>query len=125
MINAEAVRALMGEVLSEHGALVQGFVHTYGIDVAKLERDRDLVRSWITELPAEFLEEVGGGWSALNLCQTNTGEAWTGAQMTTESLFVLAAGLGLAKHLLPKEMWGSLPGGMPYVVFTLREKLGA
>jgi hypothetical protein len=119
MINAAAVRSLMGEVLSEHGLLVQGFAHTYGIDVALLARDEELVRSWVADLPGEFLFEGGGGWSALNLCQNKDGSMWTGAQMTTETLFVLASALGMAKFLAPKEMWSSLPGGMPYVVFTL------
>jgi hypothetical protein len=36
-----------------------------------------------------------------------------------EQLFQLGIGLGLAKWQLPPEMWGVLPGGMPYVVIEV------
>ncbi len=123
MIDPEAVRELLSSVISPTGKIVEGFVNTFGVDVDKLEKDRDVVRGWITELPTEFLAESGGGWSALNLQQTKQGELWTGHQLMGESLYVLAASLGIAKVLLPREVWSALPGGMPYVAFTLKERI--
>jgi len=32
---------------------------------------------------------------------------------------VVAAGLGLARFVMSRDFWGVLPGGMPYVVFSL------
>jgi hypothetical protein len=119
MIDATTVRELTGSVLSPDGTIVEGIVRNFGIDVPKLEKDRDLVRSWIAELPTEFLQEGGGGWSFLQLCATRDGELW-GEQSTAESLYVLAAALGLAKFLMPRDMWKLFPGGMPYMVFTLK-----
>lgn len=123
MIDAEAVRELLGSVISPEGDHVEGFINTFGVDKAKLEADRDTVRIWISHLPSEFLLEGGGGWTALNLQQTREGELWTGHQLMGESLYVLAAALGLAKPLFPRKLWQDLPGGMPYVVFTLRDSI--
>jgi hypothetical protein len=41
-----------------------------------------------------------------------------------EMLFCLGIGMGLAKWLLPKNMWSALPGGMPYVGITLGDMKG-
>ena len=36
-----------------------------------------------------------------------------------EDLVVLALGLKLGDYLLPREVWSSFPGRMPYVVFDV------
>lgn len=136
MIDPNTVFELLGEVMVDdksigklpskpeqgRGKVIEGFVYSYLVDVEKLEKDRDIVRSWIAMLPTEFLAEGGGGWTALNLQQTGAGEQW-GEQIDGERLYVLAAALGIAKPVLPRAMWSAFPGGMPYVVFTLRDTI--
>lgn len=119
MIDPNAVTELLGSCLSENGAIVEGIVSNFGIDVEKAKKDEAVIKTWIADLPTEFLFEGGGGWSFLNLCQTKDGEQWTGLHRACEALYVLSRAIGCANILLPRSLWGALPGGVPYLAFTL------
>ena len=122
MIDPKLVTALFEQALSnnETDMVVEGILHSYRISKDAVERDRAVIKAWITDLPLEFLMEHGGGWSFLNLCRDRNGEQWSGLHMVCEQLFVLAASLNMAKILLPRSMWSTLPGGVPYLAFTLQ-----
>jgi hypothetical protein len=125
MIDPRAVHELLSSSLSgieNKGAKVEGIMRTYMIDIDKLEKDRMVVKQWLTQLPTEFLKEGGGGWSFLQLCQLSSGEQW-GEQMDGDALFVLASALGLAKFLMPRTFWAAMPGGVPYMIFTLEDHI--
>lgn len=96
--------------------LVDGIVTKFGFDPQRLEVNRAKVIEILDEMPANFHEHTGGGWSFLNLCIDKNGVQWGGHQ-SMEQLVTMAIGLGLAEYQLPREMWSVLPGGMPYVVF--------
>lgn len=101
--------------------VVHGIIRSFGFHPGRLESHRENVRSMLMELPPEFLASRGGGMSFLNACMTRTGKHW-GEHSNMECLFVLGIGLGLAKWCLPREMWGVMPGGMPYVVVDDKPK---
>jgi hypothetical protein len=67
----------------------------------------------LAELPDNFHEKKGGGWTFLNGCMDRHGNQW-GEQINVDELVMLGQGLGLAKYQLPREMWSVFPGGMPY-----------
>ena len=46
------------------------------------------------------------------------GTQWTDLHRTMEQLFLLGLASGLVTELMPRELWGSLPGGMPYYAVT-------
>lgn len=117
-INPTRVEAILKECLGDETNPVEGFVHTYGLSAAKVSNHRAEIIGMLEQLPTEFFDNGGGGWTALNLCQTADGDLWTGMQMVTEQLFCLAKALGLASCLMPKDMWDMFPGGMPYVSFA-------
>ena len=121
MIDPGAVTELLTKSLMEDattGTVIRGIAHSFAVDVDAVEPYRDVIKGWITDLPSEFLAEGGGGWSFLNLCQSKDGDLW-GQHRDCEALFVLASSIGLAKVLLPPELWSALPGGVPYLAFTL------
>lgn len=95
---------------------VKGIVRTFGFHPERLENHRQEVLAIIEEIPQAFLEDSGGGWTFMNLPMDKNENQW-GEQTNAEDLLVLAIGLGLADYLLPRDMWSSLPGSMPYVVF--------
>lgn len=74
----------------------------------------------LADLPDEFMQEKGGGWSFLNMCMTKDGEQW-GEHPNMEELMVLGCGLGLMKLQLPRAVWSSLPGGVPYLSVNLQQ----
>jgi len=94
----------------------EGINSTYGFHPERLESHRQDVAEMLAELPDEFKASAGGGWSFLNACMDRHGNQWTGLHQIMEQLFVLGIALGLVEYQLPRELWSSLPGGMPYIV---------
>lgn len=97
----------------EGAVISSGVMRTVGMHKERLESHREEVREMLKELPDNFQEEKGGGWSFLNACLDKSGRQWAEHENIDE-LLVLAQGLGMAKILLPREAWSGLPGGMPY-----------
>lgn len=95
---------------------VEGIVGRYGFHPERLEGKRLAVLTWVKALPTEFHKSGGGGWSFLHARNQADGRQWTRLHQRIEQLFCLAVGLGLAECQLPREMWSTLPGGVPYYV---------
>ena len=113
-----------GETIPIDTVFVEGILHTYAFRPDKLIKHHDEVRGMLELLPDAFRVEIGGGWSFLNACYDRNEVQWTGEHWCMEMLFCLGIGMGLARWLLPKDMWSALPGGMPYVGITLSDKQG-
>lgn len=107
-----------GEDTSNH-IKAEGIASLVGFHPERLESQRENVKSMLEFLPNDFMKTHGGGMSFLNACTTKDGVQWTGLHQQMDKLFQLGIGLGLAKYLMPKEMWKSLPGGMPYIVVDI------
>ena len=93
--------------------LVEGIRGKYGFHPIRLEQQRIQVVTWLEDLPHTFRKNEGGGWSFLNACYQEDGVQW-GEHRNMEQLFCLGIGLRLVECQLPREVWSSLPGGMPY-----------
>jgi len=100
----------------EGAVLAEGIQGKFGFHPERLEAKRAQVQAWLAEMPEEFHEGSGDGWSFLNMCTTRDGVQWTGEHRRLEQLVVMAIGLGLAKYTLERAFWPGLPGGMPYIV---------
>ena len=94
---------------------VKGVVNNFGFHPKRLAIHKDQITELLQELPPEFFQDSGGGWTFLNACVDKHGNQW-GEHQNIEQLFCLGIGLGMVKYQLPREMWAVLPGGMPYVV---------
>ena len=121
-LNAEHVNAVFvdclfrdGEDTSQH-VKAEGIVRNVGFHPARLESHKAEIVAMLDELPEQFQEKSGGGWSFLNACNDKHGNQWTGLHQTMEQLFQLGIGISKVKSLMPREMWGALHGGMPYYV---------
>ena len=94
---------------------VRGIVVNVGFHPDRLESHRGDVSDMLACLPDNFHKDKGGGWSFLNACMDKNEVQW-GGHREMEQLFMLGIGLELVQWQLPREMWVTLPGGMPYVV---------
>lgn len=99
---------------------VEGILNSFAFNPARLEAHRTEVAGWLASLPRSFRENEGGGMSFLNACYDDTDQHW-GEHRSMDALFVLGCGLGLAKCVLPREMWKVFPGGMPYYSIKVTE----
>jgi hypothetical protein len=90
-----------------------GVLRTFGFHPGRLEFNRAAIKELLDELPEQFQQDKGGGWSFLNACMDKDRNQW-GQHRDIESLLALGIATKQAKILLPKELWSALPGGMPY-----------
>lgn len=100
---------------------VEGIIAKYAINEERLNENADDIKSMLMQLPESFMESGGGGYTFLGACCDKDGYQW-GEQYNMEHLFVLGLALGKVKELLPRELWGALPGGVPYYMVVENEK---
>ena len=102
-----------GEPTEDH-KLGRAVSMTVGFHPGRLKSKEQLISEMLKDLPKEFQKE-GGGMSFLNMCQDKSGDQWA-EQKTADELVALGIASGKLSFLMPKEMWSSLPGGVPYLV---------
>ena len=102
------------EEQTSKAVLVYGITINVGFHPERLENHRQEIEAMLVELPDDFMRSLGGGTSFLNAFNARHGEQWTSFHKNMEELFLLGMGLGRVKCLLPREVWNSLPGGVPY-----------
>jgi hypothetical protein len=96
---------------------------TYGFDPKRIEPQKRNIASMLSQLPDDFMHDKGGGMSFLNACVRQDGLQWADLHLTMNALFMLGEAVGLAKCLVPRELWKAFPGGMPYFVVTIPPEL--
>lgn len=117
-LNAKRVQELVLDSLEprtdpDHTIIAEGVVHTFGFNAEKLATHKDEIIELLDELPDNFKEEVGGGWSFIQACVDKHDNHW-GEHHSMEELFCLGIAIGRVKVLMPRAMWSILPGGVPY-----------
>lgn len=102
----------------EGAVIVQGVMNKFGLHPGRLKEKREEIRELLAEVPDDFMRTGGGGMSFLNLCMDRHGNHW-GEHVNYEDLIVLGMGVGMVNYCVPRDMWSSLPGGMPYVTVDI------
>lgn len=129
MLKGEEVRELFKGCLfdddepggvPDDAIVVVGIMHKFGFHPRRLEESKPRLIEMLRDLPDEFMKDKGGGHSFLAMCMDRHGNHWA-EHPTMELLMCMAVGAGLAKYSFPREMWSSLPGGMPYFHVDLPE----
>lgn len=105
------------EILAR-AVLVEGIMCKFGFDPEKLKAKEADIASMLEQLPHQFRANVGGGYSFLAACLRADGVHWA-EHKTMDELFCLGMAIGKVKLCAPRELWTSLPGGMPYYVIDL------
>jgi hypothetical protein len=104
---------------TDGAVMVDGITAKFGFHPERVAEAREPLRRAADAIVTDgFRKTGGGGMSFLSLCETRDGEQW-GEHVNCQELCCLAIATGLASWCMPRELWGILPGGMPYVVFDL------
>jgi hypothetical protein len=132
----EQVRAIFRDCLFRQGEIsedrapeetlmIEGIrLQHFALHPGRVAGHRDDIAAILDQMDDKFQRSKGGGWSFLNLCMTKDGQHWA-EHPTAELLVVLAIGAEMGGYtLMPRELWRSLPGGVPYIWFdtTAQEK---
>lgn len=140
MINVEEVKKILMDCLfkkeelnseslpTEPWIASSGVVSQFGFNANRIEKHAGRIHEILKELPSEFQPLSGGGgggWTFLNACQDKEGVLW-GQQRDVDELLTLGIAAGWAEIQMPRELWSSLPGGVPYFeVLEERKKVEA
>ena len=100
---------------------VEGVLSSFGICTERLKKHESQIVEYLKNTPTAFHKGVGGGWSFLNLCCDKNETLW-GQHSNVEQLIVLGIAIGKVSFPLPRKIWTSLPGGVPYVVIDVADK---
>jgi len=101
---------------TENYVEAEGIRSIMGFHPQRLEENKENILALIEQFPDSFREEGGGGMSFLNMCEDKNGNLWTGMHSIMEQLVALGIAIGKMKYLMPRPMWKTMPGGMPYIV---------
>lgn len=121
-LTAKAVQALVTHCLfkegesTENAVKAQGAVMSLGFHPERLEASREAIKELLEQLPEQFHQATGGGWSFLNACMTKENDQW-GEHRDIDNLLCLAFATKQARFCFEdRKMWSILPGNMPYFV---------
>lgn len=101
----------------DDAVVVQGIVRTFAFHPGRLTEKKGEITEVLTGMHDNFYKGSGGGWSFLQLCNDAKGEHWA-EHPTMEELVCLGISVKLVEYLMPRELWGALPGGMPYIAIS-------
>jgi hypothetical protein len=92
---------------------------TFPFSPTRLEEHRQVIDGLLVQLPRVFrVQEYGsppggGGSSFLNACFLPDGQQW-GEHAHVDVLLALGLGIGSVQWSMPRVLWHTLPGGLPY-----------
>lgn len=122
MLKPESVQTLMRLCLAEKSEgpdvhIIDGITRKFAFNPKVIEENANQIENLLKELPDPFMMPKGGGWSFLQACQDKHGNQWTGSHAVMEELFCLGMAAGKVQCVFEdRELWTTLPGGMPYYV---------
>ena len=99
--------------------IVEGIKIAIGLHPQYLEEHKSEINDIIDQLPTEFSK----GFSFLGLSNDINGNQWTGMHQVMEQILLLGLAIKRMEYCAPKELWSSLPGGMPYLFILDREEI--
>lgn len=102
--------------------IVDGITIKVVFDPEKLKKHKKTIVDFLNQLPSNFHEKEGGGYSFLGACNDRNENLWTGEHKVMQELFCLGMAIGRVKYCMPREAWTTLPGGMPYLVITEKKE---
>lgn len=110
------------EVVPVEPIIVPAITLTYGLHPGRVALHEKEIIECISGFNDEFYHNKGGGMSVVQLAVDPEGTHW-GEHPDIECLCVLAIASKHGRWLLPRDLWGGLFGGMPYIVFYLDNTL--
>ena len=96
---------------------IEGITMNIGLHPGRVESHKAEIEELLDELNPNFRKDVGGGWSFLKWCTDKEGHQW-GEHRNGEELAILGMAIGKVKYLFPRNIWGALPGSVPYLMIN-------
>ena len=101
---------------TEEHVKTEAIMMTIGFHPKRLKINSEKIVHLLNQLPNTFQKDGGGGMSFLNMCDDKNNKQWTNSHKQMDELVALGIASGNLNYILPRELWSSLPGNMPYLV---------
>lgn len=125
-LSSENVERIFHECLADNLKdliLVEGVRMNPAFSLKKLAQHENEISEMLEQLPDKFHKGKGDGWTYLNLCMDKSGKQWADFHTVCDMLVCLGLATGQLSFPMPRDLWNLFPGGMPYVVVLLQEKM--
>lgn len=106
ILTVKAVRDIFMDCLfreeenHDNAVMIRGIVNTFGFHPKRLEKHKEEIIVLLNELPDNFHEGKGGGWSYTQAPFDRKGRQW-GEQKNAEQLLSLGMGIKKVERILP------------------------
>ncbi|HYE68402.1 MAG TPA: hypothetical protein VEA58_07300 [Anaerovoracaceae bacterium] len=123
-LNAQTVQRVFVDCLFSEaefkgeGLRAEGVVITAMFNPVKIEGHRHEIESMLNECHPEFFNTEQGGRSFLNLCMDKNGQIWTGDHHMCDCLICLGIAIAKLKLTPERELWQTLPHGLPFIIIS-------
>lgn len=107
------------DITDENSVKAHGAMATFIFNKEKIAERQEEIFGLLSCLPDAFTNPAKGGHSFLAACMDKQDRQW-GEHTNIEALLCLGLASGQVQYCAPRELWGILPGGMPY--FRVVEK---
>lgn len=120
------VEKTFNECLFKEGESASDYIEAHsimmrvGFHPERIKEKQKDIEGMLCQLHGNFMQSNGGGWTFLNACLNKDGEQWTGEHLTIDCLLALGIAIKKVEFQLARELWQSLPGGMPF--FFVKDK---
>ena len=104
-----------GEDVTNH-TIGNGVMTKAGFHPERLAVHMEDIQTMLNDLPTGFYKGTGNGASFLSFVLNKDGQLWTDQHYIADQLLTLGLAIGKVEYKLPREQWGILPGGMPYLM---------
>ena len=127
LINPNRIHEIFLDCLFKEGEDHSQYISASGLTISvdfhpeRIEKYSDEIHNILLNLPKEFQEDEGGGYTFLNMVLDKENNHCM-EQSTAQELLLLSMGSGWADNLLPREVWSALPGGVPYIIVYKERK---
>ena len=128
MISSKRIHDILTDCMFEDASKVtdttefvmgEAVMRTFCFVPEKVELHEKEILEILNDLPEEFQESTGGGWSFLKaVCDKN--ENHWGEHINVDELLALGLASGHISYLMPRVMWQALPGGLPYFMINTK-----
>lgn len=110
---------LIGTKIEESDQIIiDCIVQKFVLSKSEIQNNKDEIVRILNCMHDNFKLGSGGGWSFLRLPFDKYDRHWC-EHPTAEKLCALGIALGIVKFQFPRDLWESLPGGVPYLVIDL------
>lgn len=112
----EGPGAIPHEARAATAVIARGIRVSIGFDPAKLAQARDSIHDLLDQTPEVF----ANGYTFIGFVADRDGNQWTDFHQTAEELLLLGLAIGRIEYCCSRDLWCTLPGGVPY--FAVRPR---